>query len=78
MNYELPPQVQSTGELAALRDYLVRLSQSLEKIADGAASVTLTFALDAPAEVEFRAQASEGVRLCVREIRYRRVRPANA
>ena len=38
MNYELPPQVQGTGELAALRDYLVRLSQSLEKIADGAAS----------------------------------------
>ena len=38
MNYELPPQVQGTGELAALRDYLVRLSQSLEKIAEGAAS----------------------------------------
>lgn len=38
MNYELPPQVQGTPELSALRDYLVRLAQSLEKVADSAAA----------------------------------------
>lgn len=38
MSCELPPQVQGSSELTALRDYLVRLAQSLEKITDSAAS----------------------------------------
>lgn len=38
MSYELPPQVNGSEELAALRDYLVRLAQSLESVTDRAAA----------------------------------------
>lgn len=46
MSCELPPQVRGSSELAALRDYLVRLAQSLEKITDSAAAAASDKALD--------------------------------
>lgn len=42
MMFDLPPQAQGTAEqqLTALRDYLVRLAQELERVGNGAAAVS--------------------------------------
>ncbi len=39
MIYELPPQVTGSAELVALRDYLVRLAQSLESVSGDAITI---------------------------------------
>ena len=46
MMYELPPQVQGTPELIAIRDYLVRLAQSLDQVNGDAAVVAANKAVD--------------------------------